>query len=677
MRILATLSGLFLIVLLLSACTTDDGLPGMSSEPVPVTGTVQGNQSQVATTPSGILTRLAAFLTGRDAMAEISGLTPLAGITVELVRLDSSGAIIEEGLAFDVTDADGSFSFPDPPAPVDSTLMIRTDTLDELRALVSGSVINVSPATEFTTREVLGALDESIALGNFLPQEIAALHALLVTMDVDLDGLDVEQSIIELSTTAGSMFTSMLAAYSAPGADQVLRSRNFSLIEFSTRLRDPGVLGAELGGIDLVAGQGNMNFGAGSDAPVSTGSQLFLGHFLHDLDSVRDLDVEQDEEGGMFGLELSDLLHVVAPDRRLLIADRGEPARSVAGIGAVSGDGRLLIYPMDISARNDSDILSAAGAGLRIATRWEPMAVPPDNSLFDAGGTGTGYHLVRLTHRLAAGAEPGDNRVVLTTTTGSLTFDSSNTEAQVFGDENGDGRVYGDYQSTGLVHSALALDLDTDSLTAPVDNALFDGLYYVIPGSGVQLRDETGVMLGNGIYSEDGGLIAVPTFAGGFEEDMTGAERALLVAMRKADEAPPVSGIYNVVGHTLSLAGGTGVVESAYRYGTITLDGNAVVAGDLFGKRAGLDLASARAEDLSLLTGSGSESVIGGSYLVAIDGAITLNLDIDIDGQPAVVTGTGAVSADGSLIVLATESDDGVGNGRGLLFLVRQPVQPD
>ena len=67
------------------------------------------------------------------------------------------------------------------------------------------------------------------------------------------------------------------------------------------------------------------------------------------------------------------------------------------------------------------------------------------------------------------------------------------------------------------------------------------------------------------------------------------------------------------------------------------------------------------------------EGVSGNFDVDAVAGTVTMTLTIVTAEGSETVTGTGAVSANGEFIALAVESEDAVSQGRGLLFLVRQP----
>ncbi len=97
-------------------------------------------------------------------------------------------------------------------------------------------------------------------------------------------------------------------------------------------------------------------------------------------------------------------------------------------------------------------------------------------------------------------------------------------------------------------------------------------------------------------------------------------------------------------------------------------DGATVSGGSLLSNRASLDAVS---HALTALPSATPEAVSGSITAPTGDGTTSASLTIGAD----TVTGTGAVTANGEVIVLATKITDTASAdiGRGLLFLIRQP----
>ena len=115
-------------------------------------------------------------------------------------------------------------------------------------------------------------------------------------------------------------------------------------------------------------------------------------------------------------------------------------------------------------------------------------------------------------------------------------------------------------------------------------------------------------------------------------------------------------------------------IGTGFSYGTLDFNGTGGISGgNLFSKRAFLDVEDARAEILLRLAVPlpPEPETVSGSYDVAVDGTVTLNMNI---GADTVIVGRGAVSGNGEVITVAVRiEENGADSGRGLLFLVRQP----
>ncbi len=652
-KLIRSACGLSFLALALAGCSDGD-IPSFSqSTTMTITGTVSapaGDSEQfVAMQPGGVLSNLASWVFG-TVYADIVGLAPVAGATVELVQL-GNGAVVSTT----TTNGNGIYTFADFPtigAASEYAVRVVGET-DQMRAIVTGEVVDISPASEVVTATVLGSLGGGVVLENFLIQEVAALHAVLISMDVDVAGLDFDTAVQTIRNEAGTIFSDLVVSFSTSGNDAVLRSGDYSVVEYATALRDPFVVPVEdaPGGIEIAGGQGPMIF-ANRDIP-SIGL-IAVGKFLHDFDAVSTLY----PSGALFPnaypfvSDLGTVQHVVNGKRQLVVADVASPSLAVAGIGATTQSGGLLIYPIDYTLRVD-DAPSISGMGLRYATRWRQTGLGqslPDLTLFDpADGDTTAYHEIRLQHALK-GAGAGENTVTLTTAVGTSTFDST-PQTHNFDDIP---RSYG-ARVSDTVTDSLRLDLSDYAISASAGADLQNDLYLVLQSTGlIQFRSETGAMLGWGNTStdgeRDGEILGVNMFSGGFDEPVTATERSFSIAIRQAEEmaAADLSGTYNVVGYggyfsrDPETAPPRAFVETGIRYGTLNLDGQGgVSAGTLFRKLARLDVAAARGETGAEANASGDS----GTFMAATAGAAGETFALAVDGV-TVFTFTSAAGGD-------------------------------
>lgn len=671
-RITRPSCSVLLCAALLGGCSGGVELPGTTQGAVSttrITGTVTATAdgAQFVTVPPGGLASLSSFLFG-PAHAAIIGLTPVAGAVVELVRL-ADGAVI----ATDITDEAGVYTFSDAPA-LGSTLayIVRVNgDSATLRALVSGEIVDISPASEVVAGAVL---DGAASFANFEIQEAAALAGLLASMDVDVSGMDFTTAIATIRDAAGGILPDMVAGFSTPGAVTSLRGNDYSVINYSALLRDPLVVPVEgaPGGVDIRSGQGMMIYGFGDrDAP--TLALLSEGAFIHDFSAIEAPGAENDD-AFPFLPDLTDLLHVPNAQGQLLVADRRRPSISVAGVGALTEGGDYLVYPLDTGVLVDGDP-SIFLMGLRYGARWrsagESLSPVLDLTLLDeAGGAGTVYNHMRLQQTLnAPGA--GSNGVRLTTEVGTVTFDSTPR----FENFDGQSAEVGSFEVSSLTDS-LSLDLSSYLIDAANGAGNRQGFYFIPAGGGmVQFRDDLGAMLGWGATStdglRDGEVLGGQMFSGGFDVPVISAERSFSIAIRRATDmtAAALTGTYNLVeygGYVANDVEGElprGYVETGIRYGTVHLDGlSGIASGPIVRKVARIDVAAARGETGAVPNASGESGAfetatpgeagetfsltVGGTQVFVSDGSVEPVTAADIQEAIDIVAPT-SLAADG------------------------------
>jgi hypothetical protein len=622
---------------LLSGCSVEDS----GSTPGTVRGTVTAPDPQqfVTADAQGVLSRLASLVLS-TVQADVVGLAPVAGATIDLVRLNGTGTVIEV-LDSQTTDSDGGYRFTGAPEPTDSSLALRvTGQTGTMRAIITGGIVNVSPVTEAVTAELFANLGGGVALGNYTVQEVAALYSVMQGMDVDVTGLDFGDAVARIRDEAGpgSLFAQLLGNFSTAGMATPLRDQAYSLVEFGGSLRDAALLTDGSGGLELESGTGSLIFGSASDLP--TPGILSYGVFWHDLDAVHD------ERGGTeqplpFTLSLSNTLHVVDGQGHVVTADTANPAAGAGGIGALTPDGSLMAYPVQNATRTGSGDLSVLGAGIRIAPRaflptGQELSLPL--TVLDAGGGGTAYHQIGL-REVFSGTASGANAVDFTTLVGTTTYDST-PSPQPFDD--GDIQNYGGFVWSGATDS-LTLDLASRSLATAAGTDSQNGFYYVFPNSGlIQLRKDDGGLWGfaatpvDGV--RDGDVVASHTFSNTFSvSPLLSVERTFAVAIRQASgmTAGAVAGDYNVVEYTGYVGGDdtatppTGFVQGAVRYGTLRLASNGTVDSvSLLQSRASLALAAAA--PVAVANASGPS----GAFTTAIAGAANENFALEVAGVP-------------------------------------------
>lgn len=478
--------------LLLLGCETNDPLVQRT-----VTGVVAvpaGDQAQFSSREPGIVSRMLAAVFGEPAQAEISGLTPLQGALVQLVRLDESGSVIEV-IASDVTDGGGAYQFDTTPTPA-STLAVRvTGDTDTLRAIVTGLTVNVTPASEAVVRaiidEVVTPSTGSIRLSNFDVTEVASLTQLVSSMDVDVTGLTVGDAIDRITASASPLLVRLATGFSAPGVVTTLENMSFGGVDFVPVLIEPSGADSGDGGVELQTGSATWGFFSFN---VVSG-QTFGLRTRHDLEAVLPAENALDDIAGT--------QHILTGDGQMVVGSSAD----VTVVGALTADARFMVYPRAVEAGD-----TVRGRGIRMATSRTPT-VRLDNTVLDPDGEGTEYHLVRLRETLS-GADGGRNFIALSAETGTLSF---NSELEMLSE--GSTNVLNELRSVGPI-AADRLRIDLDSASVSTDNPAIDNIdagYLVILDGSTQMFRSDGNVLGQGYTTRDGDLLVMQTSSNLFQ----------------------------------------------------------------------------------------------------------------------------------------------------------------
>lgn len=168
-------------VMTLAGCGGGSGSGGTSTSTsgVAITGTVSGPGGQVAfNQPTDMLSRFARlFISSSFAQASgvFSGVG--AGVAVNLIEIDVSGAQVGNPLATAATLADGSYTLTAPTGFVPSSKYVVRATASggQLDAIVTGTSVNVDPVSNVTTLVVLATASGS-GLGSITIAEVTAVQ---------------------------------------------------------------------------------------------------------------------------------------------------------------------------------------------------------------------------------------------------------------------------------------------------------------------------------------------------------------------------------------------------------------------------------------------------------------------------------------------------------------------
>ncbi|MCP1673989.1 hypothetical protein J2T57_001088 [Natronocella acetinitrilica] len=213
--------------------------------------------------------RMLAWVSGQS-FAGMSGLSPVAGITVELIRVDNDGNKIGDVIATATTSLTGTYNLTLPEntsLPPSANLVIRAvGHTQTLRAQAVEDDIKVDPTSEFVLRKLI---DFQVPL-----DQIAARDVVRIRGDIDALGIDagasIEAAAAALEAASGSYMESQAESLSTPPAESIAAVlgdwRVSSLrLEMGYRTQEPpqtagGTIGmlTDGGGFQLFDGGGDL-----------------------------------------------------------------------------------------------------------------------------------------------------------------------------------------------------------------------------------------------------------------------------------------------------------------------------------------------------------------------------------------------------------------------------------
>lgn len=189
--------------------------PSNTPDPTPAGITISGN----ASAPGGSVARLennrsvlqlAVDYVIRPGYAAIIGLQPVAGATVQLIRIDDNGNQVGDVLASTVTSLTGDYSLQLPSGvPLAANLVVRiTGNNVSMGALVVDQTVNINPISEFVRQKFVDA--ENLVLANLPFGEVIALQGRAAEFDLVADA-DLTALLERLEADLGDLMETEIA----------------------------------------------------------------------------------------------------------------------------------------------------------------------------------------------------------------------------------------------------------------------------------------------------------------------------------------------------------------------------------------------------------------------------------------------------------------------------------
>lgn len=481
MRIARYVLLLFLLpVILLSGCSvTDSNTPST----LVITGLVRAPSSEVASFSKPTL-----FATVMNAIfpttaAGVTGLTPVPYTSVQLVRIDDQGNIIDVLTSVETGPSGEYRILTAEQASSSLALLITGAGGTTLRAMVTGGLVNVTPASEAVVQTILESINapsSTLTLDNYAPREVEALVRLIEGMNIDVTGQTLAEAIITIKNKSGNILQDFTAGFGAPGVSTALSSGDYGVTGLSTAFWDPFSLDGE-GGIDLsgTTGGGLTFFSNGA----LQGTATFNWHSIFDFSRISQFAdfVGDDPPDKNTGQQIPNKPTSGTPKSDYVVSPLGQvtviPVSGEATAGVITTDGEIMAHALD------SNPLGKMSRGLLIAVKKlneTPDLITLDNML--ATGSGT-YNIMRFLN-----AQSSNRNVVETTvSTGSISFDNS-----------------GNFSAGALSNRQISLDLSTSAVSPLSSSDALSGRYNILPNGQLNMLGASGGFIGAGMVSQIG-----------------------------------------------------------------------------------------------------------------------------------------------------------------------------
>ena len=217
---------LLFLIILLTSCGRGNVV---FNDVITISGTVfapAGTIAQIQEKPFS----LASFIVS-DLYAAVTGLTPVAGAKVELIRINNAGIQIGDVLATTTTDMNGKYSLTLPNEGMtfpssDLVIRVKGTTASELRAIVTGTTMNVSTVSEYVLEEVIKKIADNPAAvlpSHFTTNEIVALFALVNRYSLNLNSATTTaETMTQIANATTAHMASALVDLFPPGTQKIL-----------------------------------------------------------------------------------------------------------------------------------------------------------------------------------------------------------------------------------------------------------------------------------------------------------------------------------------------------------------------------------------------------------------------------------------------------------------------
>lgn len=201
-----------------------------------ISGTATAPAGAVALRPAPSMFELALNTLIPPAHAAITGLDPVGGATVELLRVDDAGDPVGEVLAETVTSITGDYRLTLPEGvDLAGNLIVRiTGGGTEMRAQVVDQAVNINPVSEFVLRKFI---EEGTDLDQLVVTDVVTLSGKVDTFDLTA-GNDLSDMLAKLDQEVGEFVEQQVAVIKEQPGDVDSVTGDYRSAAFSLGLHD-------------------------------------------------------------------------------------------------------------------------------------------------------------------------------------------------------------------------------------------------------------------------------------------------------------------------------------------------------------------------------------------------------------------------------------------------------
>src|SRR5690554_2596831 len=201
-----------------------------------ISGTASAPGGAVASLTQQNIFEIALNFVVTPVAAAITGLEPIKGATVELIRVDDEGNQIGDALAETVTSITGDYTLTLPQGVnLAGNLIVRIQGPNqELRAQVVEKDVDISPVSEFVLRKFI---ETGADLDQLVVNDVVKLSGKVEEFDLTA-GANLDEMFSTLEKEVGAFVETEVATISAAGADVSMIAGDYANAALAFQLHD-------------------------------------------------------------------------------------------------------------------------------------------------------------------------------------------------------------------------------------------------------------------------------------------------------------------------------------------------------------------------------------------------------------------------------------------------------